>query len=675
MLYLFLFFCFFFLDRRGRYNEEGCRFEGLRFRRWKAVVWRDYADQTVNQSDLPRKADSVGANALSSVATLDTATPEPHGEVEALSLKLQTLHRSLDAATSSTTGKASTDIITTVVPHGQDALQSTSTLASPPAKLYSPETKGKIAALLRRSVHEVRLSDTADGVPLSTGASGMLNYDAPPMHSRQGVGCLDRLKDCLRTLRENACSSMTTVTTTINNPGMKRAALNHSDIDRHIEVCARNGDLYEMVGWYQQKIRLLTQDFLDGAQDEYPMSGAKSDGTERLWAASPAVPLRIWEDLQLFLDQIKSEIKSGFSATSATRTPSVDDLHCSANILSTLNEIALLLMSAKSSNKSEFIERLQGTVDHQNDVLERSEERIEELRDKVREYGREIAALEARNEEQRVSLAYHRATGERLVAMERQKTELERERADSDAKIARMQAYIDHLRETVASMEADRHWSRTARILASDSGEYEEAERKTKASDAVTQAPLTASLSPGAARQAARKQAHDLAHGLVQEPTPVSLVQAVSRLQVSDWINAYLYQPTKKTLEDLQVAEAGMAGVQADLEAALVKFKHAKREVLICNMAKKGALINSAKAAQADKERAEKEEQNLCCICQEAVKSILLMPCRHLCVCQVCSEGPPASPRTARQQPQRARMLQSCPVCRAAITECLRVYA
>ena len=56
----------------------------------------------------------------------------------------------------------------------------------------------------------------------------------------------------------------------------------------------------------------------------------------------------------------------------------------------------------------------------------------------------------------------------------------------------------------------------------------------------------------------------------------------------------------------------------------------------------------------------EEEEKKVCVVCQVQVKSILLMPCRHLCVCNICSQR---------------KELERCPLCREWIKERIQVYA
>ena len=56
----------------------------------------------------------------------------------------------------------------------------------------------------------------------------------------------------------------------------------------------------------------------------------------------------------------------------------------------------------------------------------------------------------------------------------------------------------------------------------------------------------------------------------------------------------------------------------------------------------------------------EEEENRMCVICQEERKSVLLMPCRHLCCCRDCS---------------RREELTRCPLCRNHISQKIDVYS
>ena len=54
------------------------------------------------------------------------------------------------------------------------------------------------------------------------------------------------------------------------------------------------------------------------------------------------------------------------------------------------------------------------------------------------------------------------------------------------------------------------------------------------------------------------------------------------------------------------------------------------------------------------------KEQKLCVICQVQEKTVLLLPCRHLCLCEKCS---------------LRKELKDCPLCRLAIEDKIRVFS
>jgi len=54
------------------------------------------------------------------------------------------------------------------------------------------------------------------------------------------------------------------------------------------------------------------------------------------------------------------------------------------------------------------------------------------------------------------------------------------------------------------------------------------------------------------------------------------------------------------------------------------------------------------------------EEERVCVICRENSKSVLLLPCRHLCACKSCGH---------------LDVLTQCPLCREPITERINVFA
>jgi len=61
-------------------------------------------------------------------------------------------------------------------------------------------------------------------------------------------------------------------------------------------------------------------------------------------------------------------------------------------------------------------------------------------------------------------------------------------------------------------------------------------------------------------------------------------------------------------------------------------------------------------------EQVERErEDKLCVVCQDKEKCIMILPCRHLCICQDC------------QEPLRARH-NHCPICRRPVRQTIKAY-
>ena len=52
--------------------------------------------------------------------------------------------------------------------------------------------------------------------------------------------------------------------------------------------------------------------------------------------------------------------------------------------------------------------------------------------------------------------------------------------------------------------------------------------------------------------------------------------------------------------------------------------------------------------------------QQLCVICCDLPKAVVLMPCRHLCLCEPCSKN---------------KKVKQCPICRKQISDRISVFS
>ena len=68
------------------------------------------------------------------------------------------------------------------------------------------------------------------------------------------------------------------------------------------------------------------------------------------------------------------------------------------------------------------------------------------------------------------------------------------------------------------------------------------------------------------------------------------------------------------------------------------------------------------RAAQAKSEGEDAASATECCVCMEARKSRVFLPCRHMAVCGACADEIMAGPAA------------QCPICRKDIVESLEVY-
>ena len=61
-----------------------------------------------------------------------------------------------------------------------------------------------------------------------------------------------------------------------------------------------------------------------------------------------------------------------------------------------------------------------------------------------------------------------------------------------------------------------------------------------------------------------------------------------------------------------------------------------------------------------EKDRGSTDDRRLCVVCQSVEKSIVLLPCRHMCLCETCAEH---------------EAMKACPLCRRPIAHKFSVFS
>ena len=91
-----------------------------------------------------------------------------------------------------------------------------------------------------------------------------------------------------------------------------------------------------------------------------------------------------------------------------------------------------------------------------------------------------------------------------------------------------------------------------------------------------------------------------------------------------------------------------------DLRLAFSSMSESEIEEHIRNVVKIGELSQKILLEKVNK----RADENLCSVCMEEKKNILLSPCNHLCVCKKCS----------------THINNMCPICRTPVTSILKVF-
>lgn len=162
-----------------------------------------------------------------------------------------------------------------------------------------------------------------------------------------------------------------------------------------------------------------------------------------------------------------------------------------------------------------------------------------------------------------------------------------------------------------------------------------------KTSELMSPAGSGAVSSPRRRQYLLRMEREDSRHSI--EPSRLRRTSAVLIDSNSSDLDAALSPSMLATasMDDLKEWERS-------LDAALARVRSAKEE--------KAAELQK----KLDRQVEEQQELKLCVICLSNDKSILCLPCRHLCLCGACA---------SRQE------VDKCPICRLEIDEMIQVYA
>ena len=104
---------------------------------------------------------------------------------------------------------------------------------------------------------------------------------------------------------------------------------------------------------------------------------------------------------------------------------------------------------------------------------------------------------------------------------------------------------------------------------------------------------------------------------------------------------------------EVELSEASdndLISIQNDLEVLVARVRRTKEQ----------RLRQRAEELEMKRKLEGAKEPATCCVCVEAPRTVLLLPCRHLCVCESCVSQP--------------QLNNKCPVCRANISDTIKVF-
>ena len=126
-----------------------------------------------------------------------------------------------------------------------------------------------------------------------------------------------------------------------------------------------------------------------------------------------------------------------------------------------------------------------------------------------------------------------------------------------------------------------------------------------------------------------------------------------SKPEAARWLRA-VSKPHEELTAFFAETENKLLLVEAEVDTldSCLELERILRESLVRIEARKSALV-----IQGTLQR--HREDSVCVVCQESQKTVVLVPCGHLCLCEDCSE---------------IEQLVSCPLCRKEIIQRIKTF-
>ncbi|CAE7467989.1 Rnf26, partial [Symbiodinium microadriaticum] len=249
--------------------------------------------------------------------------------------------------------------------------------------------------------------------------------------------------------------------------------------------------------------------------------------------------------------------------------------------------------------------------------VEECENHLEMALSRARQYNNQMQKMQRRMDELQESLSYHRVAADRIRSLEGLLAEAERDR--------------DEALDTQSSLE--RKLKRTQSLIQQQQQQQQRQQQQQQ--ERELRDSTTRGGRDGRGRQFGRDDNEMRRSDEFDVRRTPRVVRELSSFSTDDW--------STLSIEQLSKIEAYMSSLSSTVQDA--------KEIVFQRQAK-----------EQDAQRRDETENALCCVCRDNNKTVLLLPCKHLCLCEVCSEH------------ISTRRMTSCPVCRQAVSDALRVY-